>query len=322
LTNLDFSFADVLRAARTLAPHLRKTPLRPARSAGKGKGAVLLKLECWQPTGSFKVRGALNLIASLSTAELQRGLVAASAGNHALGVANAVAALGLAVKATLFVPRSAPQAKVERLRAYPVQVELVDGTYEETQAQALAFRAQHRATFVHAYDDARTAAGAGTAGLEVMLERPDVDTLVVAVGGGGLIAGVATAAKAIRPDVRIVAVQAEASPSLRESLRQGRALLEYEAGATIADGVAGGIGLMAFTHRHLIDEDVLVNETELEDAVLALLMEDHVVAEGAGALGIAAIRTGQVALRGTTAVIVSGGNIGSPVLARIAGLYQ
>jgi threonine dehydratase len=305
-TNLAFSFDDVLRAARTLAPHLQKTPLRPARSAGKG--TVLLKLECWQPTGSFKVRGALNLIAS--------------AGNHALGVANAVASLRLAVKATLFVPRSAPQSKVERLRAYPVQIELIDGTYEETQAQALAFCAQHGATFVHAYDDARTAAGAGTAGLEVMLERPDVDTLVVAVGGGGLIAGVATAAKAIRPDVRIVAVQAEASPSLRESLRQGRALLEYPAGPTIADGVAGGIGLMAFTHRHLIDEEVIVSEAELEDAVMALLMEDHVVAEGAGALGIAAIRAGRVALRGTTAAIVSGGNIGSPVLARIAGLYQ
>jgi threonine dehydratase len=280
---------------------------------------LLLKLECWQPTGSFKVRGATNLLASLDADERRRGVVAASAGNHALGVAFAAERLGGALAATLFVPRTAPRSKVAKLRRFPVAVREEGDTYDDAVEAAQAFQRQTGAVFVHAFEDARTAAGQGTVGLELLDERPDVAAVLVPVGGGGLIAGVATAVKAQAKDVRIVAVQPEASPALRESIRQGHALLTYPAGPTLADGLAGGIGEVAFEHRDLVDEIVTVTEPEIEDAIVALVAADQVVAEASAAVGVAALMAGKVgsASRGPTAVVVTGGNLDGPVLARL-----
>ena len=173
------------------------------------------------------------------------------------------------------------------------------------------------------FDDPRTAAGQGTAGLEIALELPEVDTVVVPVGGGGLIAGTAAALKALVPGLRVVAVQPDASPSLRESLRQGRPLLTYPAGTTLADGLAGGIGEIVFAHRQLIDEVVTVSEEETADAIAALLAEDQVVSEASGAVGVAALRAGRIAPRGgrPVAVVVTGGNIDARVLARLLARY-
>jgi threonine dehydratase len=312
---------EVERAAATLRPYLRPTPLR--QSALFRNAPVYLKLECWQPTGSFKVRGATNVLASLTQAERARGVVAASAGNHALGLAFAAQALGGAIEATVFVPETAPRAKVDKLRRFPVTVHEKGATYDDAVAEAMVFRDRTGATWVHAFEDARTAAGQGTAGLEILEELPAVDTIVVPVGGGGLIVGIATAAKALSPGVRVVAVQPEASPSLRESLRQGRALLTYPAGPTLADGLAGGIGEIVFAHRHLIDEVVTVSEEETEDAIAALVAEDQVVSEASGAVGVAALRAGRIAPRDgrPVAVVITGGNIDARVLARLLGRY-
>jgi threonine dehydratase len=171
---------------------------------------------------------------------------------------------------------------------------------------------------VHAFEDRATAAGQGTAGLEVLRQLPDLGTLVVPVGGGGLIASCAVAVKARAPHVRVVAVQAEASPALRESLRQGRPLLEYPAGPTIADGLAGGVGAIAYEHRDLIDAVVDVPEDAIEDAVVALLAHDQVLAEGSGAVGVAALRLGLISTGGApVAVMVTGANIDTDVLARL-----
>ena len=308
---------DVVRAAAVLRPLLPPTPLRRS-FALRGFGDVLLKLECWQPTGSFKVRGALHLLAGLSAEERGRGVVAASAGNHALGVAFAVQALGAQTKATLFVPRSAPRAKVDKLRTFPVEVRQEGATYDEAHALALAHAAATGATYVHAFEDGRTAAGQGTVALELLEQAPRLDAVVVPVGGGGLIAGMAAALKTRSPGTRVVAVQPEASPALRESLRLGRALLEFPAGPTLADGLAGGIGEIAFEHRDLIDEVVVVPEAEIESAMAALLAEDQVVAEGSGAVGVAAVRAGLVdASRGPIAVVVTGANVDAAVLARL-----
>jgi threonine dehydratase len=309
---------DVRRAAETIAPHLPPTPLR--RSALDVPGEALwLKLECWQPTGSFKVRGALNLMASLRGEERARGVVAASAGNHALGVAFAAERLGGAVRATLFVPRSAPRAKVDKLRRFPVEVIEVGVTYDEADGAARAFEHSSGAVYVHAFEDPRTAAGQGTVGLEIAGSLGEGDVLLVPVGGGGLIAGVATVVKAMRTGVRVVAVQPEASPALRESLRLGRPLLTYPAESTLADGLAGGIGQIVFDHRHLVDDVVSVSEDEIERAIVALLAADQVVAEGSGAVGVAALRAGRVRTEaGRKAVaVVTGGNIDARVLARL-----
>jgi threonine dehydratase len=308
---------DVARARAVLDRHLRPTPLR---ESGAAPGAdLLLKLECWQPTGSFKVRGALHLLSTLGAEERRRGVVAASAGNHALGVAFAASRLGGSVRATLFVPRSAPRSKVDKLRRFPVEVREAGETYDDAVEAAHAFERETGAVYVHAYEDPRTAAGQGTVGLEILGQCPEAATVLVPVGGGGLIAGLATVVKAKAPDVRVVAVQPEASPALRESLRLGRPLLTYPAAPTLADGLAGGIGRIVFDHRDLVDEVVTVSEEEIEDAMVALLASDQVVAEASGAVGVAALRAGKVASagRGPVVAVVTGANVDAPVLARL-----
>ncbi|HET7294586.1 MAG TPA: threonine/serine dehydratase [Vicinamibacteria bacterium] len=308
---------DVARARERIAPYLRPTPLR--RSFAVASPATYLKLECWQPTGSFKVRGAVNHLKALPPEARARGIVAASAGNHALGVAFAVQALGGGIHATLVVPESAPRAKVEKLRSFPVTVIEKGATYDEAHAEALLVAERTGARYLHAYEDRLTASGQGTIGLEILEELPDVGAIVVPVGGGGLISAIAVAVKAVRPEVRIVAVQPEASPSLRESIRQGRALHEYPAGPTLADGIAGGVGDIAFDHRDLIDEIVEVGEPEIEEALTALVARDQVIAEASGAVVVAALRSGRTGpLQARPAVaVVSGANIDARVLARI-----
>jgi threonine dehydratase len=312
---------DVARAAAVLRPYLPPTPLRRA-FALREHGPAFLKLECWQPTGSFKVRGALHVLATLSPEEKRRGVVAASAGNHALGVAFAAQAVGGDVRATLFVPESAPRAKVGKLRTFPVEVRQQGATYDDAHALAVEHAARTGALYVHAFQDPRTAAGQGTVALELIEQMPEVAAVVVPVGGGGLIAGMATALKARAPRVRVIAVQPEASPALRESLRRGRPLLEFPAGPTIADGLAGGIGEIAFEHRDLIDEVVVVPECDIEHAVVALLAEDQVVAEGSGAVGVGAVRAGLVPVSdGPVAIVVTGANIDLSVLRRLLAAH-
>jgi threonine dehydratase len=238
-------------------------------------------------------------------------------------VALAAQALGGAIEATVFVPETAPRSKVDKLRRFPVTVYEKGATYDDAVAEAIAFGSRTGATWVHAFEDARTAAGQGTAGLEILQDLKDVDTIVVPVGGGGLIVGIATAAKALSPSVRIIAVQPDASPSLRESLRQGRALLTYPAGPTLADGLAGGIGEIVFAHRHLIDEVVTVPEEDTEDAIARLVAEDQVVSEASGAVGVAALQSGRIVPRDgrPVAVVITGGNIDARVLARLLARY-
>ena len=311
------SLADVEQARHVIAPYLPPTPLRRAFSVPGGQ--AWLKLECWQPTGSFKVRGALNVLSALTPAERRRGVVAASAGNHALGVAFAIQALGGDVPTTVFVPATAPRAKVDKLRTFPITVVEGGATYDEAAARAAEHADRTGAFSVHAFDDPRTAAGQGTVALEILEQNPRIGTIVVPVGGGGLIAGIAAAVKAQRPDVRIVAVQPEASPALRDSIAQGQPLLEYAAQPTLADGLAGGIGLMVYTHRHLVDEVINVAESEIEDAIVALVTHDQLVAEGAGAVGVAALRSGRLRLGDgrPAAVVVTGANIDARVLGRL-----
>jgi threonine dehydratase len=312
--SLRLTLADVEAARRVIAPHLPPTPLRPSLAA---PGADLrLKLECWQPTGSFKVRGALNVISGLSEDERRRGVVAASAGNHALGVAFACAAAG-EVPAVLFVPRTAPRSKVDKLRRFPVELRETGETYDDAAAAAHAHERASGAVYVQAYEDLRTAAGQGTAALELLEQGPLPAAVLVPVGGGGLLAGVATAVKALSPATRVVAVQPQASPALRESLRLGRALLEYPAGETLADGLAGGIGEIAFVHKDLVDEVVEVSEDEIEDAIVALVANDQLIVEASGAVGVAAVRAGRVRADGPIVAIATGGNLDAAVLARL-----
>jgi threonine dehydratase len=199
-----------------------------------------------------------------------------------------------------------------------VTVEVGGRTYDDAHHRAIEHVRRTGATYVHAYDDPRTAAGQGTAGLEIATALPSVGTVVVPVGGGGLISGMATALKALVPGVRIVAVQPDASPALRDSLAAGRALVDYEAGPTLADGLAGGIGTFVWEHRALVDDVVTVSEAEIEQAIVALATHDQVIAEGSGATAFAAIATGRVPADGRPVVaVITGGNLDVSVLGRL-----
>ena len=281
---------NILAAQQRLSGLITRTPLEYSFLLSQRTGCqVYLKLENWQKTGPVKVRGAINKVSSLTEEEKARGLVTASAGNHALGVAYAAQAWGN-VPTTVFVPVNAPASKLRKLEEFSCDIRLSGSYYDEAHHAAEEFQRLHGATYVHAYDDPWTIAGQGTIGLEIMEDLPDAEAILVPVGGGGLIAGIALAAKAINPHVQVVGVQPEASPAAYLSLRDGRPYEEYDAAPTIADGLAGGFGRLPFEiSGHLIDEIALVSEDEIRAAIFTLLELAQLVVEGAGAVGIAAL---------------------------------
>ncbi len=319
MTHLPLSAHDVLLAQRRIQPFLSRTPLRDSFLLSERAGVqVFLKLENWQVTGSFKARGALNRMGMLSPEERARGIVTASAGNHALGVGHAARALGIS-GGVIFVPGTAPQAKLDKLRQFPVEVRPVGRSYNDAHIAAERYQHETGATFVHAYDDPRTVAGQGTVGLEILEDLPDVDAILVPVGGGGLISGIAVIAKALKPSVKVVAVQPSASPALRDSLRDGKCYEDYAAGPTICDGLEGGIGQICFeVAQRLVDDVVLVEEEETYEAIRALVQTQQIVVEGSGAVGVAALLAHKANLLGQrVAVVLSGGNIDLSLLKAI-----
>jgi threonine dehydratase len=310
---------DILRARRNLAHLLRNTPLEYSFHLSREvANPTYLKLETWQKTGAFKVRGAINKMTSLSPAEKDRGVVAVSSGNFAVGVAYAARALG-GVPVTIFMPTDTPSSKIDKLAEFDVEIILEGATFDEAHDISKEFQRKRGLTFVHTYDDPLVVAGQGTVGLEIMEQLPEVEAILVPIGGGGLVAGTAVAAKAIHPQVRVIGVQAEASPSAYLSLKEGHCYEKYDAAPTIAEGLAGGFGIVPFTiARDLIDEVILVSEEEIYEAVFFLLQMAQLVVEGSGAVGVAALLSGKVDLKGKkVAVILSGGNIDIEVLSQI-----
>lgn len=311
---------DVLQAQRRISSYVFRTPLRDSFLLSERIGAsIYLKPENWQITGSFKLRGALNRMMLMTDEERARGIVTASAGNHAQGVGYAARTLNIS-PATIFVPRTTPRTKVAKLRQFPVEVREVGDTYDDAHHAAEAYQRETGATFIHAYDDPRTVAGQGTIGLEILEDLPNVDAILVPVGGGGLITGIAVAAKTISPSVKIIAVQPTASPALRDSLRDGKCYEEYDAAPTICDGLAGGIGKMVFeaAQNKLIDDIILVEEIETRAALRVLVETQQIVVEGSGAVGIAALLSRKIDLAGKrVAVVLSGGNIDLELLKEI-----
>ncbi len=279
---------------------------------------LYLKLENWQKTGSFKVRGATNKVATLSEVERVKGLVTASSGNHGLGVLFAAQAFG-GLEAAIFVPQTTPRGKVERLHLLPGKLYVKGKGYDEADTLAREFAEERGAIYVHAYEDPEAIAGQGTVGLEIMSDLPMVEALLVPVGGGGLISGVAIAAKMINPQVRVIGVQSEASPSGYLSLRDGQPYERYEAAPTIAEGLAGGFGKLPFELiKGRVEEIAIVTEEEIRAAVLALLESDQLVVEGSGAVGVAALLFEKVDLRGKKVVaLLSGGNIDAGLIFQI-----
>ncbi|MFO7245663.1 MAG: threonine ammonia-lyase [Thermaerobacter sp.] len=317
-TGLDLPAAAVEEAARLLEGRVVRTPLLPLLAPGAGGEArVWLKAENLQRTGSFKIRGALNCLARLEPQQRRRGVVAASAGNHAQGVALAAAQAG--VPALIVMPASAPMVKVESTRSYGAEVVLAGDTFDQAYAEASRLQRERGAFFVHPFDDPHVIAGQGTVGLEILADMDDVDQIVVPVGGGGLISGIAAYVKQRRPGVRVVGVQPRAAPALYRSIQAGR-LVPGESARTIADGLAVKEPRERTFQliRRYVDDMVLVEEDEIAAAIFMLLERSRLVVEGAGAAAVAALESGRVRPgSGRTVAVVSGGNIDINLIARI-----
>ena len=313
----------ILAAHARIAPHVRRTPLvHSAYLSARTGGEVWLKAECLQPTGSFKVRGAVNKVGLLSTEERERGVVTGSAGNHGLGVAYAARSWG-GVKADVFCPRSAPRAKLDKLRRFEIGLHLAGETYEDAHQAAEMHARQTGATYLQAYDDLDVMAGQGTMAVEVIQELPSPDLMLVPVGGGGMIAGVAVAVRAQAPGCRVVGVQPEASPAALLSLREGRGIDPYDHEPTLADGLAGGFGKLAYqVAGSLIDQVLLSSEEELRHAIFALVDQEQLVVEASGAISIAPLLNGSLDVTGKTVVcVLSGGNLDTALLRDILVEY-
>ncbi|MHB8604776.1 MAG: threonine ammonia-lyase [Thermoplasmatota archaeon] len=313
------TLADIDRARANLRGVAHHTPFNPSASLSDATGAdVGLKLENLQRTGSFKIRGAANKIMSLTPAERARGVVAASAGNHAQGVALGARLAGIA--ATIVMPVNAPLAKVEAVKSYGAKLVSFGANYNEAETRAYEIQKETGAAFVHAYNDLDVIAGQGTLGLEMLEDWPEVETLVVPVGGGGLLAGIATAVKAKRPDVRVIAAEPEGAAKLYESKRAGR-LFELPALDTIADGLATRhLGTLTWdVLKEKIDASVIVSDDDIAAAILFLLERAKTLVEGAGAVGLAALLAKKFPYRPGEKIMVllSGGNIDVSLLDHI-----
>jgi threonine dehydratase len=291
------TLAEVAEARSRLEGIATVTPIYPSETFSRRCGReVRLKAENLQRTGAFKIRGAVNKLATLTAAEREAGVVAASAGNHGQAVAWAARELG--VRARIYVPLDAPMAKVEACRNYGAETEMCGANFEEALAAALADVEDTGATFIHPYEDAHVIAGQGTIGLELAEQAPDAGTVLIPIGGGGLALGIAIALRSLRPEVRLVGVQAGLD------------------GYTIADGIAVKVP-SEFTMpllEELLDELVAVSDEEISEAIVLLLERAKLVVEGAGAVGVAALLAGKVGGSGPAVAVLSGGNIDPTML--------
>jgi len=306
----------IKHAAQVLEGVARKTPLTPAPTL-TDECELYLKCENLQLTGSFKVRGGYYKISQLTDEEKARGVIACSAGNHAQGIALGAQREG--IKAVICMPASAPLAKIEATRSYGAEVVLVDGVYDDAAKKAVELQKEKGYTFAHPFNDEDVMAGQGTVGLEIVQQLSDAEVVLVPIGGGGLISGVAFAVKTLNPNCKVYGVQAAGAPSMLTSLEQGK-IVELPGVQTFADGIAvkqPGELTYDICSRYL-DGIVTVTENEIATAVLALVEKQKIVAEGAGAVSVAAVLHHKVDVKGKKVVcVISGGNIDVNILSRV-----
>jgi threonine dehydratase len=310
------SIDDVRSAANRIAGAVEHTPVVHSRTLSRLTGAqVFLKFENLQFTASFKERGALNKLLSLSIEERARGVIAMSAGNHAQAVAYHAARLG--VPAVIVMPKGSPNSKVKNTQVHGAEVVLEGDSLADAASHAFERAKRENLVFVHPYEDPLVMAGQGTIGLEMLAALPDLDLLVVPIGGGGLISGISTAVKAVKPELRIIGVESKTYPSMQQRLRGEPVKV---GGDTIAEGIAvKDVGEMPLAIiRDLVEDVVVVEEETIERAVVALIEIEKTVAEGAGAAGLAALLEHPQRFAGKrVGILVSGGNIDSRVLASV-----
>lgn len=312
----EITINEVYKAAEVLKDVARHPKLIGPTNLNKN-AEIYLKPENLQRTGSFKLRGAYYKISQLNEEERSRGVIACSAGNHAQGVA--LGATHNGIKSLICLPAGAPISKVEATKGYGAEVCLVPGVYDDAYAKAIELQKEYGYTFVHPFDDPKVIAGQGTIGLEILEQMPDVEAVIVPIGGGGLISGVAYAIKTLRPEIKVYGVQSSGAPSMARSLQEGH-ITHLSNVSTIADGIAvkePGINTFEMVNKY-VDEVVTVSDDEIAAAILMLLETQKVVSEGAGAVSVAAAMFNKVPIKGKkTVCLVSGGNIDVNTLNRV-----
>jgi len=306
----DVTFQSVLDARKRIMPHLRRTPILTSSALSQLTGTDLaLKAELFQRTGSFKARGALNAALLLSPEQRARGVITLSAGNHGVGLSFAASMVG--TRAVIFMPRNAVPTKVEAIRAYGGEAHYAP-SMEEIFPLMESYQREHGLTFVSPFSDPAIIAGQGTVGLEILEDVPNVETIVVPVGGGGLISGIALAVKSQRPDVRVIGVEPEGANIVKRSLESGKPEMATTI-STIADGLAAPFAgeLSQAVIEHYVDDVVLVTDDEIVQALRLVLERAKVLVEPAGAASVAALLTGKAGVRtgGRTVAVLSGGNV-------------
>ncbi len=314
------AMTDVLKARRAIAGLALRTPLVRADALSDRLGReVLLKLETVQPIGAFKIRGAANALLRLSAEQRKYGVVCASTGNHGRAVAWVARSLG--VPATICLSALVPEERARAIEALGAKVRRIGRNQDEAMAEVARVIAEEGMTDVSPFDDPAVIAGQGTIGLELLEERPDLETILVPLSGGGLAGGIALAAKTLKPSIRVIGVSMDHGAAMHESLAAAKPI-EVEEVPSLAESLGGGIGLEnRWTFdlcRRLLDETVLVSEREIYRGIRHLLLQERQVAEGAAAVGASALLAGKITAAGPTALIISGRTIGSETLARIA----
>ena len=316
----DITMRDIYLARQKIASFAKRTPLMHSSGLTDAAGSsVHLKLESLQETGSFKIRGAANKLLNLSLDARKRGVITVSSGNHGRAVSHIARRLG--IRAVVGLTEMVPEVKREAIRSLGAEALVLGKTFDEAMSCAAHLQEEQGLVMIHPFDDPFVIAGQGTIGLELLEDLPEVDTVLVPLSGGGLLGGIALALKSAHPGIRTVGVSMERGPAMVESLRAGR-VVDIVEEPTLADALAGGIAPNAYTFdiiRRYVDDAILVSEEEIADAMAFALEQHHLVVEGGGAVGIAALLSGKLGHLGQpVAVVVSGGNVDLPLLLKIA----
>ncbi len=310
---------EVLNAYERIHPYIVKTPLEESLTLSTGDQKVSLKLECVQTTRSFKLRGATNKILSLSQDEQSAGIIAVSSGNHGAAVSYAGKKLG--IKETLiFVPSVTPREKTDKIEYYGGTVKIVGDDYDETHSIGMSYVKEHGMTYVDAYDkDPLVYAGQGTVGVELLQQDSTIDTVLVPIGGGGLITGISAAVKAVNPNIKVIGLQTEACPAMKASIEENNFYDTYPIEASICEALVGGVGELAFElSKEAIDDIIIVTEENIRKAVRHMVLKEKVIAEPSSCIGVAALLQDRSRIEGNNvAIVVSGGNISEELLSQL-----
>jgi len=310
---------DIRTALGRLKPYIQRTPLLYSPALSKRTGAqIFLKMECWQLGGCFKVRGAINMVSALSRKERSRGLVTCSSGNHGLALSYAASLFGLP-PAKVFVPLGAQPAKLKKIEMYGGEIHPFGIHYLETLERALTYAEESGGCFVHSHDHPLIIAGQGTVGLEIMEDLPAMEVIVVPVGGGGLISGIALAAKSANPGVRLIGVEPTAAPGAYLSFRDGHCREQIDLKPSIADGLLGTVTPLTFSISYRrVERIALVEEEEIYQAIRIFEEDEQLIVEGSAAAGLAAVLTGKIDARGQKiALVLTGRNISATQYNRV-----